>query len=133
MNASSPTQAVDLFTEALRRKDLEACVGLKGFAVEAQMILENRKKKYPDEVTPADFITRVASLLEDGFRKEKAERGFPDLAGVTWQTTIREEIAPDQVIVSQAFTWSDGTQSEENLLVAKTTDGWRVLIPPRKS
>jgi hypothetical protein len=129
MCGSTPCRAVDEFTAALHAKDLDTCVGLKGFTIEAREIAQNRRKKYPGETLPEDFELQVARTLETAFRKRIRKEGFPYLEGVAWATAVAHELADDRVIVSQQFYWPDGTTTEEKLLVVRTESGWRLILP----
>jgi hypothetical protein len=122
---TTPEGAILVLEEAYRRKDLEAAVAAKDFVTEARIMLTQARKGMEQD---AAVLKETAEVLELGFRLEM-KNGFPDFAGLKSQfpQTEKYENFDDVVVVTEVCTFPDGGTSQQKLLVARTTGGWRVL------
>lgn len=124
---STPEGAILCLEDAYRAKDIEAAVRCKDFQTEARLMLE--KLSMPKEEMDDEIIGKTAEVLELGFRKEKEQKGFPDMNGVTSTFPKTEPMGDGMVAVTEDCTYPDGQTSRQRLLVGKTEGGWRVLHP----
>jgi hypothetical protein len=122
---STPEGAILCLEEAYRRHDLDAAVACKDFAIEAKLMLQRVVEGLDadDEVA-----AKTAEVLELAFRKE-AQNAWPDF---TKSQSFFIEQAPYKdgiVVVTEVCRFTDGGTSRQQILVAETAKGWRVLHP----
>jgi hypothetical protein len=125
VDCSTPEGAILCLEDAYRRRDVETAVRCKDFHTEAVMMLQKLDLGGP---APQDVIHKTAETLELAYRKELS-RTWPDFEGVQSYFTNREQYKDRIVLVTEVCRYPDGRFSREQLLVADTPNGWRVLIP----
>ena len=75
---------------------------------------------------PQEVVTKTAEVLELAFRKEIAHE-WPDCAGIESFFIERKPYKNGVVVVTEVCRFKDGSTTREELLVAETQNGWRVL------
>ena len=120
---STPEGAILSLEEAYRQGDIEKAVACKDFKVEAAHMTRDK----PGFDTP-DLIAKIAETLELAYRAEM-KGGFPDMKGVTSTFPKKREYGAGKVVVTEVCRYPDGGTSKQDILVAKTDAGWKVMIP----
>jgi hypothetical protein len=123
MDFTTPEGAILCLEDAYRRHDIEAAVACKDFRIEATLLLADAA---PEAADDPEVQAQAADVLEQAFRKEKAE-AWPDMAGVESFFVGREDLTDEFVVVNEFNRFPDGTFAEVYLQVALTEKGWRVL------
>lgn len=125
---TTPEGAILSLEDAYRAQDVEAAVRCKDFQVEATLML---KKLDQDFSGDPEILAKTAEVLELGFRAE-LKRGFPDFRDVvsTFPEKQPYEGRDDILLVTEQCRRGDGTPTMNNLVVAKTSDGWKVISVP---
>ena len=127
---STPQGAILKLGDAYRTRDVDAAVAAKDFTREAELVLS--RLPLPNRATDDTLVAKTATTLELAFRSQ-LERGFPDLAGARSafsDATVYTGIGGG-LVVTEIVTYPDGRTSRQELIVADTGNGWRVLIPVR--
>ncbi len=123
---TTPQGAVLSLEDAYRSGNIENVVKAKDFRLEAKNMLSKvRKESENDE----EMVTKTAEVLELAFRKEIAEKGLPDFVNVHSKFPRMKRINPDLVLLEEVCKYPDGGQSKQILLVGKTKNGWRMIVP----
>ena len=131
---TTPEGAILMLEDAFRRHDLEAAVAAKDFVVEARLELATESSS--GTPTAADVSARAAAL-ETGFRA-MMNASWPDYSGVESYFLERRPYdgrgIANLVLVTEASRVAAGAAgrggySEQHIVVAQTTQGWRVLNP----
>ncbi len=122
---TSPEGAILCLEDAFRRRDIEAAIAAKDFNTEARLMLQKTGfKEHMDD----EMITKTAEALVASFRAHTTER-WPDFEGLESFFTNREPHSDKVVIVTEVCRFPDGGFSQQQMLVAETAQGWRVLNP----
>lgn len=122
---STPEGAILCLEEAYRRRDIEAAIACKHFAIEGILMLLD----YDDDLArDPEIRQRNTMLAEQTFRREIGE-SWPDLQGAESFFLERELFINGVMVVKELRRLRDGSYERLNVLVAKTRDGWRVLYP----
>jgi len=131
---TTPEGAILVLEDAFRRRDLEAAVAAKDFAIEARLELSAAGAPQPWSDT---LVTERAAKLEAQFRAMMTA-SWPDFAGVESYFLDRQPYTESDVahlvVVTEASrivpgSHSQADYSEQRILVAETARGWRVLNP----
>lgn len=127
IDLSTPEAAVLSLEEAYRARDVNAAVKCKDFRTEAVLMLQ---KVSPELAGDEEIITQTTEVLELGFRAEMKDEGFPDFTGVTSTFKDKKPFRGRSDIVELTETCVDGRGSAttNQLVVAKTEPGWRVVV-----
>jgi hypothetical protein len=120
---STPEGAILSLEEAYRQRDIEKAVACKDFEVEAAHMTRDK----PEFSTP-DAIAKIAETLELAYRAEM-KGGFPDMKGVTSTFPKKRDYGGGKLVVTEVCRYPDGGTSKQDILVAKTDAGWKVMIP----
>jgi len=123
----SPAEILMGYCRAMQNRDIDSCVTLKAFQLEAQTIFENRAKKHPNEVITPDLVQQLVDILEAGYRQERQSNGSQDLSDASFSVIGTELLSSERAIVTQRTTWLDGAIIDERVMLGKTKDGWRVM------
>jgi hypothetical protein len=123
-DSTTPEGAILLLEQAFRNKDIEAAVAAKDFRIEARLMLE---KVNPEAAVDDETLRLATEVLELGFRKEMEQRGFPDFDNIKTSFPRVEPYRDNIVVVTEVQTFPDGGTARQQLLVAKTDSGWKVL------
>ena len=126
IDLSTPEAAILSLEEAYRAKDVNAAVKCKDFRTEAVLMLQ---KVTPQFANDAEIVTQTTEVLELGFRSEMKKKGFPDFRGVTSTFKNKKPFRNSGDIVELTETCVDGrgTTTTNQLVVAKTEPGWRIV------
>jgi hypothetical protein len=111
---TTPEGPILCLEDAYRRRDIEAAIAAKDFKTEARLMLE--KTGFKDHVDD-EMIAKTAEALVEGL-----DSFF----------TKREPHADKVVLVTEMCRFPDGGFSQQQILVAETPQGWRVLNPISK-
>lgn len=123
---TTPEGAILCLEDAYRAEDIEAAVRCKDFRVEARLMLATLQADFSGD---EEILTRTAEVLELAFRQEIQTEGFPDFDGVqsTFPAKTPYEGHDDIVIVTEVCTLPGRGKRSQQILVAQTESGWRVL------
>ena len=121
----TPEGAILSLEEAYRQKDIVKAIACKDFQVEATYMMRDKP-----ELNSAELRSLIARRLELGYRAEMS-RGFPIFLGVKSTFPAKREIAGGIVVVTELCQFPDGQTSRRNILVAKTSAGWKVMFPEK--
>ena len=130
---TTPEGAILMLEGAFRRRDLEAAVAARDFAIEAEL------EPMADVVQPAVTSTAIAARaaeLEQGFRALMTA-SWPEFSGVESYFVDRQPYRPPTgqssalgfAVVTEVNRFAQGGYSEHRILVTETARGWRVLKP----
>ena len=123
LDLTTPEAAILSLEDAYRKADIEMAVACKDFKVEAAYMVRD-KPPMQDEA----IIAKLAGVLELAYR-EQMKGGFPDMSGVTSTFPKKRDYGDGKVVVTEVCLYPDGGTSQQDMLVAKTEAGWKVLIP----
>lgn len=120
---TTPEGAILCLEDAYRRRDIDAAIAAKDFNSEARlMLMKTGFKDYVDD----QQIARMAEVLVLAFTAHTKEK-WPDFEGLESFFTNREPRADKIVLVTEVCRFPDGGFSRQEILVAETSEGWRVL------
>lgn len=122
---STPEGAILCLEDAFKRKDLSAAVACKDFLAEATIMLG---KIGNGMETDQEMVAKTAEALELSFRKHTTD-AWPDFTGLQSFFVARSRYDDTTVVVTEICRYPDGGTSRQQLLVANTKRGWRVLNP----
>ena len=125
---TTPEGAILCIEDAYRRRDIEAAIAAKDFKIEARLMLQ--KTGLRDQVDD-EMIAKTADALVASFRAYTVAQ-WPDFDGLESFFTKREPYSDKVVIVTEVCRFRDGGFSQQQMLVAETPQGWRVLNPVSK-
>ena len=120
---TTPEGAILSLENAYRQRDIEKAVACKDFKAEAAHMMRDKPGMNSDEV-----LAKLAETLELAYRAEM-KGGFPDMKGVTSTFPKRKDLGDGKVVVTEVCRFPDGGTSKQNMLVVKTSTGWKVMIP----
>ena len=125
---NTPEGAILSLEDAYRAGDIEAAVRCKDFNIEAELMFEKLGKDRADD----EVLAMTAKVLELGFRSEMKITGFPDFNNVvsTFSDKKSYEGRDDFVQITETCQFDDGTKTKDQLVVAQTPDGWKVVAVP---
>lgn len=124
---TTPEGAILCLEDAYRRRDIEAAIAAKDFKTEARLMLQ--KTGFKDQIDD-EMIAKTAEALVASFRAHTTA-SWPDFEGLESFFTKREPHADKVVLVTEICRFPDGGFSQQQMLVAETPEGWRVLNPER--
>jgi hypothetical protein len=122
-----PEDAIRALEDAYVRRDANAAVAARDFVEEAKRMLVKIDAKLASE---PDILKQTAEVLELGYRKELKDSTFRRFSGVSCTITRIVPVEDSLVKVLEDCTMKNGTISKEQLFVARTTNGWRVITIP---
>lgn len=136
MDLSTPQGAVLCLEDAYRRKDIEAAVAYKDFALEAQLmaddlpIFSKLKEESSDPNIYDQAIHSLTNTLELAYRAEITE-SWPDFEGLTSYFDGQESYkdTDNVVVITEVCLFPDGGYSRQKLVVGKRKNEWKVLYP----
>jgi hypothetical protein len=127
---STPQGAILCLEDAYRRKDIDACLACNDFRAQAERMLLNLPKlKLEAGQIDKELLDKTIEVLELAYRKEKKDLGFPDMTGIKTRLSAAKPAGADRVIVAEEYVYSDGVRKSQELLMSKTKDGWRLVVP----
>ena len=89
------------------------------------------QKLQSDLAKDEEIIKQTTEVLELGFRAEMKKEGFPDFRDVTSTFKDKRPFQNREDIVQITEVCTHGGDSTTNeLVVAKTAPGWRVVVVP---
>jgi hypothetical protein len=123
---TTPEKAILSLEEAYRNRDIEAAVSCRDFNVEASVMLESLSEEMSGD---PEILKQTAEVLELGYRAELQNTGFPDFRGITSTFSDSKPFRDHQDIVelTETCSHSDGTTTTNQMVVAKTEAGWKVI------
>jgi len=121
---STPEGAILCLEETCRRRDIEAAVACRDFAAEARLWLQHRhmNQQLRDEMLP-----KVTRTMEKSYRDTMANRWPVHWDGAKSYFQKREPFAEGVVVVSEITLRADRSFLRQQILVAETANGWRVV------
>ncbi len=128
---STPEGAILLLEDAYCRKDIDAAVAAKDFALEARLMLERIAREKNEGAIDESLVPQAARVLELSFRDYHSRKGFPEMTGVVSTFPKKEEVEVGIWAVTEVCTWPDGDAVSQKILVAQTDRGWKVLNPSK--
>ena len=123
---TTPEGAVLCLEDAYRARDIEAAVRCKDFTIEATLMLEKLQQDFSRD---QEILAKTAEVLELGFRSEMEQSGFPDFEGIESSFSGKQSYQgrDDMVTLTETCRHSSGAATSNQLVVAKTADGWKVI------
>ena len=123
---TTPEGAILCLEDAYRAKDIEAAVRCKDFRVEAELMLQNLQTDFSGD---EEILAKATEVLELGYRKELKETGIPDFRGLTSTFSNKKPYKnrDDVVRITEHCRDASGNTTTNQLAVAKTADGWKVV------
>jgi len=125
---TTPEGAILCLEDAYRRRDIEAAIAAKDFKTEARLML--LKTGFKDHIDD-EMIAKTAEALAASFRAHTTA-SWPNFDGLESFFTKREPHTDKVVLVTEMCRFADGGFSQQQILVAETPQGWRVLNPVSK-
>lgn len=122
---TTPEGAILCLEDAYRRRDIEAAIAAKDFKTEARLMLQ--KTGFKEHMDDA-MVAKTAEALVASFRAHTTA-GWPDFEGLESFFVDRKRHAEGVVLVTEMCRFPDGAFSRQQMLVAETPLGWRVLNP----
>jgi len=122
---TTPEGAILCLEDAFQRRDIEAAVAAKDFKIEARLLLQ--RTKFRDFITD-EAIAGISEVLELSFRQHTTA-SWPDFTGLESFFPQREPFGDGIVAVTEVCRFPDGLFSRQDILVAESPGGWRVLLP----
>lgn len=122
---TTPEGAILCLEDAYRRRDIEAAIAAKDFKTEARLMLQ--KTGFKDHIDD-EMIEKTSEALVESFRAHTTAR-WPDFEGLESFFIKREPHSDKVVLVTEVCRFLDGGFSQQQMLVAETPQGWRVLNP----
>jgi hypothetical protein len=126
MDFSTPEGAILCLEDAYRRRDVEAAVACRDFATEAKIWLQERGNVSREK--KAEMLPEVIGTLEKSFRRGMAKNWAVDWGRTKSYFRSREPHGEGVVAVSAIMHMPDGNLSQQRVLVAETSTGWRVVM-----
>ena len=125
---TTPEGAILSLEEAYRQHDVEKAVACKNFKVEAAYMSRDKPAEFKSE----ELISKLAEILELAYRAEM-KKGFPDFNAVTSSKFPKKrDLGDGKMAVTEVCKYTDGGTSTQEIMIAKTETGWKVMIPVRK-
>jgi len=76
------------------------------------------------------IIDKLSETYKLAFLKEIKEEGFPDFSDIVKTEFIKvNSIDGIFVVIKEICTYSDDGKSEQNLLIGKSKNGWKMIMP----
>lgn len=125
---TTPEGAILTLEDAYRAGDLNAALACRDFDLEAKFMLE----KVGDGAFSEDeeMVSQTSEVLKLGYMAEIG-KSFPDFHGVTSEFSDKQPYnGRDDVVQLTETCTSTGGSSVNQMVVAKTDDGWKVLTIP---
>jgi hypothetical protein len=122
---TTPEGAILCLEDAYRRHDIEAAIAAKDFMIEARLMLE--QTGFKDHIDD-EMVAKTAEALLLSFRAHTTAN-WPDFDGLESFFTKREPHSDKIIVITEVCRFPDHGFSTQYLLVAETTNGWRVLNP----
>lgn len=120
---TTPEGAILCLEDAYRSKNIEAAVAAKDFKTEARLMLQ--KTGFGNCINDEN-VTMLANTLELSFRAHTTAK-WPDFEQLESFFPKQEQLNGGIVAVTEVCRFPDGFYSQQEILVEKTSDGWRVL------
>jgi hypothetical protein len=124
---SSPEQALQSLEDAYRTKNLDNVLMCKDFKLEARFLM---KQQGPRDVSD-EMVARYAKTPEKQFARRLAD-GFPEWSGVKARIIRKKELSEEMVVLTEELALPNEEEMTQEILVGKSTDGWKVLVPYNK-
>jgi hypothetical protein len=125
---TTPEGAILCLEDAYRKRDIGAAIAAKDFNTEARLMLQ--KTGFKDHIDD-EMIAKTAEALAASFRAHTTA-SWPNFEGLESFFTKREPHSDKIVLVTEMCRFPDGGFSQQQMLVAETPQGWRVLNPVSK-
>jgi hypothetical protein len=124
---STPIAALDSLEEAYVTKSIDEAVAAKDFGAEAREMLHSIAGGDPKINSDPGMIKDLTHILELAYRKEIAEKGFPDMSKLKCTKSQEAALRTDLVPIREICQWPDGHISNEVVFAAKGTAGWKII------
>ena len=126
---TTPQGAVLCLEDAYRSKNIEKILLCKDFELEAIYMLKYQLKNSNFE-SDRKLVEDLAETLRLSFIKEIKKYGVLEFGDVVKSEFKKVKTIDTMfVIVTEVCTYTDGGKSVQELVVGKSKDGWRMLIP----
>ena len=121
---STPEGAVLCLEDTYRSRDIEAAIVCRNFAAEARLWLQQR---HMSQAMKDEMLPKVTITMEKSFRDSLAKQWPMGWEGSKSFFPKREPLADGVISVSEITLRPNGSFSRQQILVARTTNGWRVV------
>jgi hypothetical protein len=126
MDFSTPEGAILCLEDSYRRRDVEAAVACRDFALEAKVWLEERGSL--NKQKQAEMLPEVTGTMEKACRNGMAKNLAVDWERAKSYFPSREPHRDGMVIVNKTTNLPGGNLLQQRFLVAETAKGWRVVM-----
>jgi hypothetical protein len=124
---STPEGAVLCLEETYRRRDIEASVACRDFVAEAKVWLQERG--HLSEQKKEEILPQTVKAMEKSFRDALAKGPTIDWARAKTYFLPREPYGDGLVVVNKVTQEADGSLFSQRILLAETSNGWRIVKP----
>jgi len=124
---STPEGAVLCLEDTYRRRDIEASVACRDFVTEARIWLQERG--HLSQQRKNEMLPEAVKAMEKSFRDGLAKGPTIDWARAKSYFLTREPFGEDAIIVNKMTLVPDGGFFSQQILVAATNNGWRIVKP----
>jgi len=125
---ATPEGAILCLEDAYRHHDIKAAVACKDFGIEAKLMLQDLNRGLE---TNESRLKETTLDLEQTYRKD-LEKSWPDFSHLESFFIHNKPYQKNIVVITEVCRFPDGLFSRQDLLVAETQNGWRVLNPISK-
>ena len=126
MDFSTPEGAILCLEDAYRRRDVEAAVACRDFALEAKIWLQERGNL--NKQRQAEMLPEVTGTMERACRNGMAKNLAIDWERAKSYFPNREPHREGMVVVSEITNLPGGNLLRQRFLAAETAKGWRVVM-----
>jgi hypothetical protein len=123
----TPENAVLALEQAYIQRNADSAAAAMDFVEEGRQMLQ---KINPALANDPAMIKQAAEGRELAFRNELRAQGFPDYLHLKCSFVGKTQIAPGLVQLTQQCLSSADAKSTQDLLVVKSSQGWRVTLRP---
>ncbi|MES3035287.1 MAG: hypothetical protein V4813_14915 [Gemmatimonadota bacterium] len=123
--ANTPQGAARMFHDAVRRRDLDAMVGMRAFDHEATAMLERQGKVGPEWTGLGDS---TAAVLSQAFRAEWANREWPDLRKARAYFGEPLSLGDNIVTMSERIEYPGRNAERSQLYLVQQNGVWKLFV-----
>ncbi|MCX2453909.1 DUF2314 domain-containing protein [Pedobacter sp. PLR] len=119
---NTPEGAITALELAYQEKDLEKALACMDFEGKARRLLMHLNVGKIDEAA----MEETSEILKAAFIEQLEEEGMPDISGLRRAFSRSQKISEVAWLITESITFPHGGVTEQIILTAKTSDGWKV-------
>ncbi len=127
LGSDTPEDAVRTLEQAYLQKNADAAVAALDFLEEGRQMLQETNPLMADD---PDAVKQAATLLEQSFRSDLRTQGFPDYGRLKCVFVGKAAISPDIIKLTEHCVAPEGGQWNQDVLVMRRDNRWRVVLAP---